>query len=627
MPKYGIHGIVLNRAIDRLQARGTAPAVDAAGNLSAHRDLAALGAVGPDIFFWAPDYEIVKQLRKVQDRIVAAIDAYNLIMEPIHRIEDAARSAAVDLVDRLPPPLVAPVKVLIEQIQGISNTYRSAVSAVLATELIGIGNFIADAGKLPTRTSHFFSLFAPPLQTHLDHGGPHNVQDWYWFDMLHYRRTGRFASNLVTQAGSLHSPEKENALAYAYGYLSHIAADVVGHAFVNSVVGAPYRINVQRHVTVENFMDAWAYDAFYNGASASKDILIHLPLPATMPDEIVGILDRAFRATYFDLAPTRLGTPGFLTQDQIAAAYRTFYEVLQVIGKTGVARPEEPFPGANDLLSEIMSGLMGTLAPPPAPPEGAPPCAWEEILSLAATERSRDCYVGFFDRTEDWAQYIQEQFLWTFETVDDLVALIQATLPSMPLNVVLALLYGVRLLLYGSFRSARNVLAVYGFVTPEPDELGNNVAASLATTFLGCGSAPGGYPRRRDNAVSHLVCPSSSPESPVTRPDVLPPAPVMDPVALVEDQTFLRESLRMYADAANPGTTRNLAAESLRIGSACDLTRWMIETSADPHASGQDRNLLYANWNLDSDRGYGYRTWYGRGTAGGTQIVGEEYTD
>jgi hypothetical protein len=53
----------------------------------------------------------------------------------------------------------------------------------------------------------------------------------------------------------------------------------------------------------------------------------------------------------------------------------------------------------------------------------------------------------------------------------------------------------------------------------------------------------------------------------------------------------------------------------------------MIETSADPHASGEDTNLLYANWNLDSDRGYGYRTWYGTGTGGGTQIVEEEYTD
>jgi hypothetical protein len=61
--------------------------------------------------------------------------------------------------------------------------------------------------------------------------------DWWWFDVMHYRRTGRYSAALL-EATCLY------ALAmhlYALGYLTHVAADTVGHAYVNIFSGGPYR--------------------------------------------------------------------------------------------------------------------------------------------------------------------------------------------------------------------------------------------------------------------------------------------------------------------------------------------------------------------------------------------------
>src|SRR2546430_11876401 len=74
-------------------------------------------------------------------------------------------------------------------------------------------------------------------------------EEWFWADVLHYWRSGKFVENLVARAKASGNP---NLIAYAYGYVSHYATDVVGHPYVNQVVGAPWRLYWQRHHLVEN---------------------------------------------------------------------------------------------------------------------------------------------------------------------------------------------------------------------------------------------------------------------------------------------------------------------------------------------------------------------------------------
>ncbi len=75
--------------------------------------------------------------------------------------------------------------------------------------------------------------------------------------MLHYRKTYKFAAALWRNADC---PERK---AFALGWMTHLATDVVGHSFVNQKCGGPYRLHPQRHHLIENHIDAWVYDCFH----------------------------------------------------------------------------------------------------------------------------------------------------------------------------------------------------------------------------------------------------------------------------------------------------------------------------------------------------------------------------
>ena len=87
-----------------------------------------------------------------------------------------------------------------------------------------------------------------------------------WADFLHYIRSGQFVLNLIKLSAG-----NDNLRAYALGYLTHYVTDVVGHPYVNQVVGAPWRLAWQRHHLVENFIDTYVWDRW------------HAPLPPPAP--------------------------------------------------------------------------------------------------------------------------------------------------------------------------------------------------------------------------------------------------------------------------------------------------------------------------------------------------------
>ena len=92
------------------------------------------------------------------------------------------------------------------------------------------------------------------------------LTEWYWADILHYLVVlGQFAANLVSAAKETENP---NLIAYAYGYLTHYATDVVGHPYVNQITGGPWRSLWQRHHLVENFIDAYVWDRWHQSSSA-----------------------------------------------------------------------------------------------------------------------------------------------------------------------------------------------------------------------------------------------------------------------------------------------------------------------------------------------------------------------
>jgi hypothetical protein len=620
MPKYGVHEIVLNRASAVLANSGNSRASDAAHDIEQNKGIANLGAIGPDLFFWGTDYDAVDKLFTLYKNIEKVIDVYNKVVAPIRAVKDAVGEATEAVVGSLAPNTLELVKKLVEEVQETATDFKATVTTGIFAGVIGIGDLFAEAAHLPRLSAELFDLFSPPMQHQLKAGQALDVRKWYWFDMLHYRRTGLFAKNLIAAAGT--SQER----AYAYGYLSHIATDVVGHGFVNQIVGGPYRLNIQRHVTMENYLDSWAYTRYRNGADVSKKLAgtLQLPVPSQLPDGIVQMLDSAFRTTYADLHPNLLRDPGFYTQGEIHTCYEAFHTVLSVFEKMGVEPPEEPFSNVLDILNDALSDLLESPPSPPDPPSST--CSWEDILSIGLTQSSRDCYDEFFREAAEWAKYLGELILWTFETLLDLLDLILSLLLALPITVLLALLYGIQLLLYGVYQNIRTMLAEFGFVYPLPDELFTSIGQSLTSTFLACG-VPFKYPLSRNNNVSHLVCPTGGIETMQTAPDFYSLSSPSDATDFIESLPFDRSALIDYAAAATPSQTVGLESSypRKRIGNATELTKWMITAALGE--SAEDEPYVYSNWDLDSDRGYGYKAWSGRLDTSENKIVEETYVD
>lgn len=616
MPKYAIHHIVLNDAIGEMLASSSRAAQVAANDLGANPAAANLGAIGPDLFFWSPDYPIVDKLYSLYRNYKDVEDLYNQIVQPIRDIRDAVVEPVEDAVETLAPTTVDLIRTALEEIGETAELFKKMVSTGLFAGVIEGADLITDAAGFPSLAAQLFDSFVPPLQK----GQSENR--WYWFDMLHYRRTGDFGRQLVANAEAGSARER----AYASGYLSHVGTDLVGHAYVNQVVGGPFRLQVQRHVTSENWMDTWKFQEHY-GQNINLELFGKLGLPPTLDPAIGDLLHRTLHDVYDRVDHPRLlpGGDGFLTRGQIDQTYEIFFEVLELMKNQSVARPEEPFSGVADILENALADLF---EPPPSPPSSSSgACSLGDIFSFGLTSSSRDCYEEFFDQLDEWFDYLGELLSWAFETLLDLLDLLLAVLLALPVIVLLAILYALQLLIYEIWQLVRSTLALTGFVYPEPADLNDAHGRNLTTPVL-CGlqacrdfsaaanAAAGGgpviYPRLTNLSVSHLVCPQPNPELPTTVPNANALTSDTNPNSFINQEPFKVENLTRYAESRNPRSTRRLASACRRIGNATDLTAFMVTTANDSSASGRERAIAHANWNLDSDRGYGYKTWLGR---------------
>ncbi len=607
MPKYGIHHIVVDKMVEKIiesSPPGSAER-DIAQLISDNREWANLGSIGPDVFFWAPDYEEIDKLYTLYENLKKVIDLYNEIVEPVRQIGEAVGDAVEQTVGELAPSTVDMIKLTLREVRETGQLLKSSIATGLFAGVINMSDFFAESFKLPTLTHQLFNSFAPPLQKQISGEKPFNENEWYWFDMLHYRRTGPFADQLVSNSAS------NSQKAYSYGYLTHIATDVVGHAFVNQVVGGPYRMNVQKHVMVENYMDTWAFNNYYQEI-ISKSLLtrMQLPNPDTLPDAMVDMLDTSFRTTFANLYPTRLRDPGFLTKGEIRTTYRRFHEVLSLLNGFYIERPEEPFSNVAEILQQALDDLLEAPPQQPSPDPDLQSCSWEEIFSFGLSSDSRDCYENFFREAGKYFQYMGELLYWTLETMLDLIDLLLASLLSLPVMFLLAILYGIQLLAYEILQKAKAILAEAGFIYPEPELINTSMGISAVTTLMNC-SPPFKYPRAKDATVSHFLCPFSQAESPTTAADFNDASNLVFPDNFIELLPFEQNNLTMYANAPDPRATRDYHYSAKRIGNAADFSRWLITNAASGNSDAATREVLYADWNLDSDRGYGYKNWEG----------------
>ncbi len=594
MPKYVVHVHVMEKASERLfqeQFMDARPMVD-------HRDIAVVGAIGPDLFFWAPDYEICRIMLRILEAYDEIRKLYDATIGKIADAIEAVEEAVEDMAERIAPHTASIVEAVIREAKETAEMFESTLKRGALAAALGLDDLVADLGDMPTVTKRIFDLFKPPLQD----GKPE--AQWYWFDMLHYRQTGDFARNLLENATT---PMQK---AYAYGYLTHIATDVVGHGYVNQVVGGPYRTHVQRHVTVENFIDAWAFREYYGG-DISTGLVDMLSLPDQLPEEVVDLLCNAFRQTYRDKPhPALLPGDGFLTKEHIRQTYTLFKRVTELL-EDHIEPPEEPFTG---VLDAVWEALKDAFKPPPEPPEvGDGDCGVLDYLSFGLTEKSRECYRSLVESIKEWLEYLAELMEWILEETLALFDFLLSSLLLLPAMAIIGILYLIQLGLYRLLLLIRDQLALHGLTYPSHGLLDTAHGRNLTTPYQ-CGYSLELYPAVYSADENCLQCPSHGPE----RPQTLPASyqELASPQDFIEGAPVDLKALHSYANAQTPQETRNLYLEFggiaapgqqrfRQIASAVELAVWMIKNwKKNPDAT--------TNWNLDSDRGYAYKQWTGR---------------
>jgi hypothetical protein len=596
VPGPASHLIIIEEETKRVLADPntfSGPVLDA---LNHHRREAALGSIGPDMIFWAdwaeftPIVNVIFDIYKTLDEIYEALMA---IWQPL--IDHITK-----VLDSLTGGLVSELQETIAIVEGIIETAMLR----LITEQVPILDFLK-----------------PHFQIH---GSSSDTKDWNWLDYTHHRWTGEFNTELIRRAHASGRPELR---AYAYGWLSHVTADVVGHAYVNTAVGGPYRSHWIRHFIQEKFMDTWVWGFYKSGTSMPSSVTPGTPpfayatwpnvngsslhelidLGNELPAPLRDLITDSLRATYNSRPhPTVKGTIPFLDGSHINRAYQMLVEGLEIMTSKdrAIPRPEAP---------SVLNDDAPPTFPTPGGGSGGDGDGGGGSFSLLAL------LLAILEFIKDLFEYIHDLVLWLVS---------QVTTPlTYPVRYALYLL---QLSLYEIYRAFRWALALTGFAYPDPDQLFHPLAQQFVNPFGAVQAMP-----RRENPVEMdralmfpgdcatpqpqpTVClePAAATSGPYTRwprnypfwfieGEPLNPVIVEALTAATTPQQTIQIAKNLFPNP--PSITAGGPAYSGSLGNALDLYhRYAARIAQD---GGGANGLNLPDWNLDADRGYGFKCW------------------
>jgi hypothetical protein len=588
MPGPFVHLIVQQRLAGVLASLNP-PATQHAKLLTADpcSRYAAFGSVGPDFLFFSlkeygtPLDELVNFTFEAYDALEPLRDFYAQYVEPVEQaLEDA-----VTAVDQA-------------VFQGLIADLKATVDLIRATAVAAV------AAPVTTQVDLFMPFF-PKIQQ----GAPET--EWYYFDFLHYRRTGRFASTMWKLAGG--DPDLQR---YVLGYVSHIGTDVVGHPFVNAVTGGPYRTHWHRHKLVENWMDAWARRHYSDLAGVtgclklgSGDLYSPQAISGSyyyrlvefedgrLPQKLRDLFAKALQSTYGDMPH-----PEMLNGADVDAAYRLWLRWFRKCTSVGGAVKPVPVAPPGTAATALFNSYVGGL--PSFPGGGGTPgggSGWQNILQALL----------------DFSTWVGQVASYTLGWMAQNGAAILSLPYVEALQTLKWLLYQVRKGVWEVYDSLRFILVLGGYLFPEPEDLDRDpwgkalLSPALAHLSGGAAADPMLYPRAQEvhkqvgTTEHHLVYPATLQEQPPAEPApgpfhaLLPDAFISQPWPPVPAADGLLACTDPYAGSASTHAIDGNTWSTPQLGSALNFS---ARLAADHIA-----NL--PNFNLDGDRGYGWKTW------------------
>lgn len=487
MPGWLIHMNVARKALPNLRNYAGASSLFGENGPSAQElegiagrnpAYVALGAIGPDMFCLLPDFKPVAK--------------ENLLLYKIFKLIE-------EIYDKLDPYIASYEEILapmLDEAVQIGNALTGGMIQSISDVGTQLANIMSEALLVfATQQYDWFSLLSSGVPAGFDE------KTYFWSDMFHYRKTFEFGAALWGNAGT------EQEKAFALGWMTHLATDVVGHSFVNQKCGGPYRLHWQRHHLIENHMDAHLYDAEFGGretyqalSAAAQHLWIAFkadtgsPLPdsftdffhpdqrpvyspdgkdftktcdvdSEIPAGIQTLLVNAMRAAFPDVQPPGpngqcaghplILTTGYPTEADLQTTYFYLYKYLKYI--------------TTDYYK-----LM-----PPAPPEVFP---FPDFPSPPGSgnhgDGSHDSSLSFWDlllAIFAWFLYIVEVIVWAA------AAIAAGLLGPLTWPARYAIYEAIELPLYNMWLSLHWLMSITGYTTPMPQE----ITPSLHTLGIG----------------------------------------------------------------------------------------------------------------------------------------------
>lgn len=554
-----------------------------------------LGCQGPDfLFFNSNDWPLggaIKPIAATYLEVMEFIDEFKktlkeLIPEEILVLVSKLESLAEDAVER---------SVLLSEISDLIGDVQNNMNALTGLVESKIKEFVTDSVDV-------FNLLSHPQQ----HGQKFN--EWWWFDTLHIRRSGRFLRELL-----LTSPNNSMERAFALGYLTHYATDIVGHPYVNAMSGGPYRTHSQRHKVIENHHDVWAYQKYMKDefvkSNLAKEYIIDgnsFELPGNLKKYIL----KCVEASYYKGGNPLYGRE--MDGKDLDISYSLWLKwFTMTTNETDLPEPQ-PY----SLSAEIAEawdkftdnvGDIGDMVGSAGSGSGG-------ILSLFAL----------------LAAAIVGAILLAAAIIDFLAGTV-ATMGAAPIRFFLSLTYEA---LYNAYMSFRTGVVLNGFAFPYQTGLSNQYTKHMLQTDLmdkfghNANSLPAAlaYPSRKYvkngmKAESHLIYPwpyISNLEKdqctgfPANYFKKTPEWYMTDPKHICQRDHY--EFFKRFEESnlENPPAAevelnfQNLMVRAKRggLGNALSFSEMLygdfIERGAD---------VQYGDFSMDSDRGYGFKSW------------------
>jgi hypothetical protein len=640
--------------VDGLNSNNNTPA-EIHRILNENSHYAALGAIGPDLFYFMGDF------RKYSKELTELV---NFLDEAYAKLDDWFLSKW-------------------EKYMGpVSEDFEELISRLTGDLSSVVGEIVGSIGSIFTQLIINYIAYSEDWWkfTSLGHNAGIDNKDFFWADMLHYRKTATYAHVLWQKAEEETDPVwKDRLRAYALGYMTHVGTDTTGHAFVNAKAGGSFRLHWQRHHLVESHVDTRTYfvkhgsDTLYNDFTKSAfhyrfafkddgspardrpsydpgdDTLRgrykrrrQLDLDSDMPEEVINLLLDAFKDVFKTQNPTDAnGNP-----TDRHGIFGTSPDILS----TADGRPEVvDVQSAFHILFRYYkhASLDGFAHEKPSPPEVFPnldfPSFSDPLHDVAPDEDSDTNWLDIILSILAILEWLAEVALW-----------LATVLPGAILDLAT---YGPRLLAYYLFelplyymvKAFRQVCIEAGYFRPMNDEIDDSMikigveqSNFLSTLLNGMDdilvlpidlvydleSASSAdqyevpdkkYPRSSpyDPKANEFVeyqhpyrYPLSPSENCVTYPG--PFVKGTDAEYLVTDA--IAGNLNIVASLANcatPNDTVQFCYENVdaanNLGDPVNFSTFLIWQLARTGDDSLEKNIT--EWNLDSDRGYGFKSW------------------